>query len=153
MKISHTNDFELIAKLNKYVHDLHANLYPDSFKEYNFEEIKTFFQKIIDKEEFTFLLLKDGDQPIGYAWIEFRDFPENAFKKAYKSVYVHQISISENQRKKSYGSRLMDEITHIAIARGINKVELDYWFNNEIAKNFYKKNDFVKNREFVYKDI
>ncbi|MBP2243165.1 ribosomal protein S18 acetylase RimI-like enzyme [Cytobacillus eiseniae] len=153
MKISRTRDFELVAKLNKYVHDLHANLYPEYFKEYNFEEIKIFFQKIIDQEEFAFLLLEDDEQPLGYAWIEFRNYPANTFKKAYKSVYVHQISITENQRKKGYGSKLMDEITDIAKVNGINKIELDYWFNNEIAKNFYKKNDFVKYREFVYKDI
>jgi ribosomal protein S18 acetylase RimI-like enzyme len=49
---------------------------------------------------------------------------------------------------------LMDKIMEIAKANGINKIVLDYWFNNnEIARNFYKKNDFVKNREFVYKDI
>lgn len=153
MKVSRTIDFELVAKLNKYVHDLHANLYPEYFKEYNFEGVKTFFQKIIDKEEFTFLLLEDDDLPLGYAWIEFRNYPDNAFKKPYKSIYVHQISISENQRKKGYGSKLMEEITEMAKANGINRIELDYWFNNEIAKNFYKKNDFVKYREFVYKDF
>ncbi|MBD3108037.1 GNAT family N-acetyltransferase [Bacillus sp. AGMB 02131] len=153
MKTRQTKDFELVAKLNKYVHDIHANLYPEYFKKYDFEEIKTFFQKIIDKEEFTFILLEDDNLPLGYAWIEFRNYPENTFKKAYKSVYVHQISISENQRKKGYGSKLMNEIIEIAKANGINKIELDYWFNNETAKDFYKKNDFVKYREFVYKDI
>ena len=153
MNISRTIDFELVAKLNKYVLDLHANLYPEYFKEYNFEEIKTFFQKVIDKEEFIFLLMEDDDQPLGYAWIELRNYPDNAFKKAYKSVYVHQISITESQRKKGYGSKLMNEITDIAKENGINKIELDYWFNNEIAKNFYKKNEFVKYRELVYKDI
>ncbi|WP_059170539.1 GNAT family N-acetyltransferase [Bacillus sp. FJAT-27445] len=153
MNISRTNDFELVAKLNKYVHDLHANLYPEYFKEYNFEEIKIFFQKIIDKEEFYFLLLEDDDQSLGYAWIELRNYPDNAFKKSYKSVYVHQISIVESQRKKGYGSELMNKITDIAKENGINKIELDYWFKNEIAKNFYKKNEFVKYREFVYKDI
>ena len=71
MKISQTNDFELVAKLNKYVHDLHANLYPEYFKEYNFEGIKTFFQKIIDKEEFTFLLLEDElPRAVGDALLE-----------------------------------------------------------------------------------
>ncbi|RLQ96156.1 GNAT family N-acetyltransferase [Falsibacillus albus] len=153
MKISQTCNSNLIANLNKYVHDLHANLYPEHFKKYNFEDNKTFFQKIIDKEEFTFLLLEDDDEPLGYAFIEFKAYPGTTFKKAYKSVYVHQISISENQRKKGYGSKLMDEITNIAKANGINRIELDYWFNNEIAKSFYKKRDFVKYREFVYKDI
>ncbi|MFD2445493.1 hypothetical protein ACFSO7_16145 [Bacillus sp. CGMCC 1.16607] len=40
MKISRTNDFELVAKLNKFVHDLHANLYPEYFQEYNFDFVK-----------------------------------------------------------------------------------------------------------------
>ncbi|WP_243385334.1 GNAT family N-acetyltransferase [Bacillus kexueae] len=153
MKISRTTDFELVAKLNKYVHDLHVNLYPEYFKEYNFEGIKSFFQNNINKEEFMFLLLEDNGLPLGYAWIEFRDYPENAFKKAYKAIYVHQISISENERNKGYGSKLMEEIVEIAKDNGIQKIELDYWFHNEIAKNFYKKNEFVKYREFVYKDI
>lgn len=153
MKISRTNNFELVAKLNKYVHDLHKNLYPEYFKEYNFEDIKAFFQKIIDKEAFTFLLLEDDDQPLGYAWIEVRNYPDNVFKEAYKSIYVHQISISENQRKKGYGTKLMDEITDIAKVNDIKKIELDYWFNNEIAKNFYKKIGFTKYQEFVYKYI
>ncbi|MEK5520565.1 GNAT family N-acetyltransferase [Heyndrickxia sporothermodurans] len=153
MKINRTNDFELIAKLNKHVHDLHIKLYPKHFKEYNFEEVKAFFASIIDIEEFVFLILEQNEQPLGYAWIELREYPDNPFKKAYKSVYVHQISISENQGKKGYGSRLMDEICNIARANGINKIELDYWCDNEIAKSFYKKNGFVKYREFVYKDI
>ncbi|GIN72773.1 N-acetyltransferase [Bacillus sp. J14TS2] len=153
MNISQTNDFELVAKLNKYVHDIHANLYPEYFKVYNFEEIKSFFQKIIDKEEFIFFLLEDDDKPLGYAWIEFKCYPDNPFRKAYKSVYVHQISISEAQRKKGYGSMLMDKIIEMAKLNGMNKIELDYWGNNEMAKNFYKKNDFVQYREFVYKDI
>jgi diamine N-acetyltransferase len=153
MKINQTRDFELVTKLNKFVHDLHANLYPEYFKEYNFGEIKTFFQGIMDRKEFIFLVLEDDDQPIGYTWIELRNYPDNAFKKAYKSVYVHQISIAENHRKQGFGSKLMDEITDIAKANGISKIELDYWFDNEIANNFYMKNDFVKYREFVYKDI
>ncbi|MFJ7745578.1 hypothetical protein [Peribacillus sp. NPDC097295] len=50
MHIRQTNDFELVAKLNKTVHDLHANLYPEYFKAYNDEEIKACFRKIIVKE-------------------------------------------------------------------------------------------------------
>ncbi|MFB1049436.1 GNAT family N-acetyltransferase [Paraliobacillus sp. JSM ZJ581] len=153
MKVSRTNDFELVAKLNKYVHDVHENLYPEYIKKYNYDGIKTFFQKIINKEEFIFLLLEDDNLPLGYAWIEFKNYPDNTFKKAYKSVYVHQISISESEKNKGYGTVLINEITEIAKENGINKIELDYWFNNEIAKNFYKRNGFIKYREFVYKDV
>lgn len=107
----------------------------------------------MDNEEFIFLLLEDDDQPLRYAWIGLRNYPDTDFKKPYKSIYVHQISITESQRKKGYGSALMNKVADIAKENGIHKIELDYWSNNEIAKNFYEKNDFVKNREFVYKDI
>lgn len=153
MKISRTNDFEIIARLNKDIHDLHVNLYPDYFKEYNFDDISAFFKGVINKEEHIFLVLEDEDQPLGYAWIEIRNYPENAFKNAYKSLYVNNLSISAGQRNKGYGSKLMEEITHIAKTNGINKIELDYWSDNEIANSFYTRNDFVRYREFVYKKI
>jgi ribosomal protein S18 acetylase RimI-like enzyme len=153
MKISQTTNYEIIARLNRHVHELHTKLYPKYFKEYNFEAIKEFFKGIISHPQHLFLLLEDDEQYLGYAWIELKNYPENAFKKAYQSVYVHQISISESHRKKGYGSKLMEEIDHIAKINHIDMIELDYWCDNDIAKSFYKKQGFTKYREFVYKEI
>ncbi|KZZ83868.1 GNAT family N-acetyltransferase [Bacillus sp. SJS] len=153
MNITRTKDFELVAKLNRYVHDVHTALYPEYFKAYDYSEIRSFFQRIIETEEFIFLVLEEVGQPLGYAWIEIRNYPENAFKKAYRSVYVHQISIADHMRNQGYGSRLMEEVAEVAKSKGITKVELDYWFDNEAAKIFYRKNNFVKYREFVYMDL
>lgn len=47
----------------------------------------------------------------------------------------------------------MKHIYNIAKANQIDKIELDYWYENNIAKDFYKKNGFKKYREFVYKDL
>jgi ribosomal protein S18 acetylase RimI-like enzyme len=86
-------------------------------------------------------------------WIEIRKYPENVFKNGYNSVYVHQISIVENQKKKGYGTRLMEEVYKIAQRNNIDLIELDYWFENDDAKEFYKKHHFIKYREFVYKQL
>lgn len=153
MKISQTRNFKLVAKLNKYVHDLHSNLYPKYFKEYNYENVKEVFKSLINNESFIFLLLEDNEEALGYAWVEIREYPENAFKKGYKSVYVHQISIVDTKRNKGYGSSLMEYIYEIANDRGIDLIELDYWFENSVAKDFYKKQNFIKYREFVYKEL
>ena len=153
MRISLTKDYELVAKLNKYVQDLHTHLFPKNFKEYNYVEVKNFFKETMNKPNLIFLLLEDNEESVGYAWIEFKDYPESAFKKSYKSVYVHQISISDIHKNKGYGSRLMDEISTIAKTNGMNKIELDYWLDNEAAKNFYKSREFIPYREFVFKDI
>ena len=153
MKISRTKDYEMVAKLNKYVQDLHTHLFPEIFKEYHDLEVRNFFKEMMNKPNMDFLLIEDIEEPVGYVWIEFKDYPESAFKKPFKSVYIHQISISKLHKNKGYGSKLMDEITTIAKTNGINKIELDYWLDNEAAKNFYKKREFIPYREFVYKDI
>ncbi|MFB6804278.1 GNAT family N-acetyltransferase [Peribacillus butanolivorans] len=153
MKISQTRNYKLVAKLNKYVHDLHSNLYPKYFKEYNYENVKEVFISLINNESFIFLLLEDNEEALGFAWVEIREYPENAFKKGYKSVYVHQISIVDTKRNKGYGSSLMEYIYEIANDRGIDLIELDYWFENSVAKDFYKKQNFIKYREFVYKEL
>lgn len=153
MKIGQTKNFELVAKLNKPVHDLHYSLYPKYFNEYNYEEIKEVFKKLMKNENFIFLLLEDNHEAVGYAWIEIRYYPENTFKKGYKSVFVHQISVVQTKRKKGYGTSLMEHIYRLANDKDIDLVELDYWFDNNIAKEFYKKHNFVKYREFVYKQL
>ncbi|UOQ50359.1 GNAT family N-acetyltransferase [Gracilibacillus caseinilyticus] len=153
MKISQTKDFEVVAKLNKPVHDLHCSLYPKYFNEYNYDEIKEIFKKLIENDDIIFLLLEDNHEAVGYAWIEVREYPENAFEKSYKSIYVHQISIIQTQRKKGDGTALMNNIYNLANEKGIDLIELDYWLDNKIAKEFYEKHDFVKYREFVYKQL
>lgn len=41
----------------------------------------------------------------------------------------------------------------MARKQGIHKIELDYWANNEMASDFYRKQGFIHYREFVYKDL
>ncbi|MFH0068065.1 GNAT family N-acetyltransferase [Peribacillus sp. NPDC056705] len=106
MIVSQTWDHEVIAKLNQKVHNLHAKLYPRYFKENNYCSMKETFERLVKNNSFVFLVLKDHEEPIGYAWIEIKNYPESAFKNKYKSVYVHQLSIAEGQTQKGYGKKL-----------------------------------------------
>lgn len=117
------------------------------------EEIRDLFKQLVTNEKFVFLLLKDNDNGLGYAWIEFRIYLQNAFMKQRKSVFVHQISIVEDQTRQGYGTRLMNYICDLAKDKGIDVVELDYWTDNSNAKNFYKKQGFVGYRKFVYRKL
>ncbi|MCP8970695.1 GNAT family N-acetyltransferase [Ectobacillus ponti] len=150
MKITVTKDYEVIAKLNEPVQNLHADLYPDRFKRFAYEPVRDFVMGMMHDPNSVFLLLED-EGPLGYAWIEFRTYQESLFRKAYQSVYVHQISVSVQH--KGYGSALMNHIYEMARSRGIGRVELDYWCDNSVAKEFYRKQGFVKYRELVYKEV
>ncbi|QSO48547.1 GNAT family N-acetyltransferase [Alicyclobacillus mengziensis] len=153
MNITRTTDFELIARLNKPIHELHASMYPQYFREYDFEAIRDSFEKLVKDNSFVFLLLQDGNESLGYAWVELRNYSETVFTKARQALFVHQISIVNDQKQRGYGTALMNHIYDIAREQSIETVELDYWANNEAAKNFYSKQGFTGYREFVYKGV
>jgi ribosomal protein S18 acetylase RimI-like enzyme len=153
VRIIPTTDHELVARLNKPVHELHHRLYPTYFKAYSYESIKEVYKEIIHNPDFVFLVIEDGNQYFGYAWIETRTYPENPFRNSYQSVYVHQISIEDSVRNKGYGTKLLEAIYEFGRDNQIALVELDYWSNNHIAKGFYKKHGFKMYREFVYKEL
>lgn len=153
MRIYQTFDYKLVSKLNKSVHDLHSKLYPTYFKEYSYQDTKELFKNIINMNDFVFYLIEENDEARGYAWIEIRNYPESAFRKAVKTVYIQQISIIETQRGKGYGSKLMGKIYDFAKSKGIALIELDYWVENSEAKEFYKKQGFTTSREFSSKHL
>jgi diamine N-acetyltransferase len=153
MKIEATNDYELLAKFSKTIHDLHVKLYPEEFKEYNLKAMKEFFKEKVDNPEFVFLLLEDDGQYVGYTFVEIKIQTESIFKKEKRSVYVHHLSVVGDQKRKGYGSELLNAIYNLARSNNIELVELDFWDDNDIAKNFYEKHGFNQRRSFVTKKI
>ncbi|MFC7370294.1 GNAT family N-acetyltransferase [Fictibacillus iocasae] len=153
MIIKETKDAALIASLNKHVQDVHSEMNPVHFKPFKENEIRTFFESLIEKPAHKMIVIEVGEEPVGYAWIEFRHFPENAFKYAYDKLMIHQISINSEKRSRGYGTQLLDYIDDLAKERGITTVELDYWSDNLKAKRFYEKSGFIIQREFVYREV
>jgi GNAT superfamily N-acetyltransferase len=143
LKISRTFDADMIAKLNQSVHQLHVELYPQYFQTYDFHQINEFFKKMMENDRFIFLLAEYEGQHVGLAWLELKPYSETVFKKAYESIYVHQINIAEQHKNKGFGSSLMKEIYSIARAKEINT----------IAESFYEKEGFVTYRKMAYKEL
>ncbi|MFD1020898.1 GNAT family N-acetyltransferase [Thalassobacillus hwangdonensis] len=153
MQIKISDDYELLARLNKHVHDIHVGLNPELVKPHDYEAFKDFFKGIIHKENYLFLLAEEAGEAIGYAWLEVKEYPENPFKYGYKALYVHQISINQAYRNGGYGTKLMDKIETLAEERGLTRVELDYWAENVDAAAFYEKRGFLQNKVFVHKEV
>ncbi|KPV43077.1 GNAT family N-acetyltransferase [Alicyclobacillus ferrooxydans] len=153
MQITRTTDFELLARLNKPIQDLHVSLHPEFFNEYNLETVREVFRHWVTREDFIFLVLEDGDESMGYAWVEVKDYSGNAFRKPGKSLFVHHISIVEGHQAKGYGSKLMNYIYDMARQLDISLVELDYWADNTGAEHFYHRQGFETSRVTVRKAL
>lgn len=153
MEIILTKDYRILAKLNGGVQNLHAELFPEFFKIHNIDEVTEFFKEVVNKPDHLFLLVKDEEEFVGYAWIEIKNSLENPFKKAFRTVYVHQINIVDGKRNNGYGSFIIHKIVSFARDHRITRIELDYWTDNSIAKNFYEKLGFKKFREHVFMEL
>lgn len=99
MRVVETRDYELVARLNKPVHDLHVALYPDYFEEYNYEKLVNIFQNQMENEKNVFFVMEDDKEPVGFAWVEIKRDHRYPYKKGYQSVYVHQLSIDARKEK------------------------------------------------------
>ncbi|MBD8499284.1 GNAT family N-acetyltransferase [Paenibacillus arenosi] len=153
MEVIQTYDYELISKLNEEVQGLHRQLYPEYFKEYNYEEVKQFFKQVMTKDTNYFYAVRNGEQVMGYVWLEKRAYKENAFFMAYESIFLHHLIVLSAFRNSGVGKRLMETVYKAAESSGIKKIELDYWASNEVAKRFYEMRGFKRYREFLYKDL
>lgn len=153
MKVIQTYDYELISKLNQEVQELHRQMYPEYFKEYNFEAVKQFFKQIMTKDTNFFYVVRDGDHDMGYVWMEKREHKENAFCNSYESIFLHHLNVLSAYRNAGVGKRLMETVYEVAESCEVKKIELDYWANNEVAKSFYETRGFKRYREFLYKDL
>jgi diamine N-acetyltransferase len=135
------------------VQDIHVELFPEYFTPYQYEQIRDFFKSLVDDPKQIFLLAEEKNIPVGYVWMTIRNTPDTPFKKASKTIYIHQISVDLNSSNKGTGTKIMEYIEKLAKDIGATKLELDYWIDNTIAKNFYKKLGFVINREDVHKTL
>ncbi|RDW14990.1 GNAT family N-acetyltransferase [Oceanobacillus chungangensis] len=153
MKIFASTDHVELARLNVAVQNRHVQLYPEYFTTYRFEGIAEEFKDFVSYEDFYFFIIEDDGENKGFIFFEIQNRPKTPFKKAYKCLYVHQISILEDSQGRGYGYKLMKRIEDFAIEENAACIELDYWIRNTQAKDFYKKLGFKGEREFVRKNI
>ena len=138
------NNIQDIIFLNSFVQKIHANNYPDLFKSLpDDNDITSFYNEILDKEENYILLAVKGDKAIGYLWAELQQKPENPFKYEQKQVYIHQIAVDEESRGHGTGYALLSKLESIAKQNGITNFALDSWIFNKDAHSFFEQLGFT----------
>jgi ribosomal protein S18 acetylase RimI-like enzyme len=91
---------------------------------------------------------------IGYALIIHKTVsPTNPFHQPdYASFHIDQMSVDEEYQGKGIGSQLFEFIKQLSQEKGVKRIQLDVWADNEQAKAFYAKLGFEQTRmELQYK--
>ena len=109
--------------------DIFINVSNDTLKE---DLIKGF-------EEFKYLIAIENEKVVGYLAYKIKE-------KHSKKLHVDQIIVSEVNRRKGIGKKLMNFVEQIANKEDCDRIELDCWTFNQNAINMYEYIGFDRQR-------
>jgi ribosomal protein S18 acetylase RimI-like enzyme len=116
--------------------DIFINVSNDTLKE---DLIKGF-------EEFKYLIAIENEKVVGYLAYKIKE-------KHSKKLHVDQIIVSEVNRRKGIGKKLMNFVEQIANKEDCDRIELDCWTFNQNAINMYEYIGFDRQRIMYEKKI
>ncbi len=140
-KLEHVGE---IVLLNDAAQKIHAEHHPEVFKYPTAAvEMENFFRDIISSEDNFIFMARISDQAVGYVWGAIQRRPENIFKYGQERIYVHQLSVESEYRRKGVGRRLMNAVENVARENGISKFVLDSWEFNKGSHTFFERLGFT----------
>lgn len=148
IEIKSTRDASLLACLNETAQNLHASLHPAIFKKFDRNAITLALADMLNSGNYEAFVAKVNGIAAGYILVLWRNVEENAFHNAYSTLYIDQIAVIDAFRGMGVGAALMNFAEEKAKSKGVFRIELDHWTNNEKAAFFFRKNGFelVKER-------
>ena len=88
----------------------------------------------------------ENEKVVGYLAYKIKE-------KHSKKLYVDQLIVTEANRRKGIGKKLMDYAEQIANKENCDRLELDCWTFNKNALNMYEKIGFDRQRIMYEKKI
>ena len=141
-KLEHVGE---IVLLNDAAQKIHAEHHPEVFKyPTDAVEMERFFRDIILANDNFIFLAKISEQAAGYVWGTIQRRPENVFKHSQEWIYIHQLSVEPEYRRKGVGRRLLHAVDNVATENGISKFVLDSWEFNRESHAFFEQLGFSR---------
>ena len=145
------DDFEQIHRIVMQVHNLHLKNRRDIYKDVNPLTIDEFKEDITSDNKL-YLVAESNENVVGICFSTIKIITDNRILNDKKIVYIENICVDVNERKKGIGKMLYNETIKIAKNIKANSIELMVWKFNEEAINFYKNLGMeIKNISFEKK--
>ncbi|MBJ7429659.1 MAG: GNAT family N-acetyltransferase, partial [Bacteroidia bacterium] len=109
MEVIEIKEFKLIAGLVKEVQNLHANLFPDVYKPFEYKGIEAAMEAMFANENCRVFIAKLNDEIIGYMMVLIKEIHESAFHYSFKIIHIDQIAVAEKQQRNGVGEILMQK--------------------------------------------
>lgn len=142
---------DLLVELQEYISKIDRekyNIMTDSFREESFKETI----KEIQENGGKMLLAKDNDKIIGFIAGIIMPAEDTWDFKAPKGGKVTELIVSKNARSKGVGQSLLYAMEEYFRNEGCKRILLEVFEYNDLAKNFYNKNNyFIRVKDMMKK--
>jgi ribosomal protein S18 acetylase RimI-like enzyme len=119
--------------------------------EYQRPRSKTRFFEVYDEDEVEQLLFEAGGEIVGYAectveitgsdnWLNPRYFE----KRGMRPMFVDELAVHPKMQGRGVGGFMLEQLQHLARARGCTHLVLEVAENNRAALTFYKRRSFQR---------
>ncbi|MEM7297506.1 MAG: GNAT family N-acetyltransferase, partial [Bacteroidota bacterium] len=117
-------------------------LYPKEFKPFDQAAIESAFLKMLTAPNTFAFIAKEGETAIGYLFCFIRTRKENAFQFEKTWLNIDQVSVMPEYRNRGVAQQLLQRAEQLAHNKGIQRLQLDHWAQNEVAAQFFARNGF-----------
>lgn len=130
-------DANLLAELNRHVHELHVAAEPDLYCDYDPDAIAEACRERLASDGYRVIVAESAGTAVGCVTYRTRRSPAHAFCHARSVVFVDELVVLPSARRTGVARQLMAEVEAEARRQGIDRVELDVRAFNRDALEFY----------------
>lgn len=136
-------DAELLAALNVPVQQMHADMMPHIFKPAVVTPaLIEHYQNALAGENTAAYIAEVDGMPAGYILCHIQLRPDNPFTFARQILYIDEISVNPEYRRRGCGQELIQVALKLAREKQLTRVVLDMWNFNDGAHQFYLSQGF-----------
>ena len=123
--------------------DLHRSAFPELFRIIERPEAEAFLrERLADTRGFLRVAVLDGGGIVGHTVSEIQERPASLFSHPQSVLYLAQIVVDAQYRKRGVGRRLIEDVFAIARTRAVSRVELNVWEVEGTARGFFSDQGF-----------
>lgn len=146
-------DYEIIDNFIEELHGMHVKARPDMYRPAEHVYTMSEYKQILNSDDKEVLVYEEAGRVVAACFITFRISTKNPVMVETPILYVEDIFVDKEFRKKGIGAELYKYVRKLAQERKCQRIELMVWEFNQDAIQFYKKMGMNVQRSFFEENV
>lgn len=142
------DDIPAISELYREQFREMSKLIPDFIKEG--DQSVEFLEKTISNDDSDILVYENDGTVVGFILLQAKERPDFDFMLPGKYCYIMDVIVTENSRRKGFGTALMNSAKDWAKEQNCSFINLDVLTTNTNAISLYEKLGFIPKAQEMY---